>query len=36
MVEPPEGTKYLIARVAISEKWFPKEEKALQASLNTP
>jgi hypothetical protein len=33
MVEPPEGSEYMIARIAISEKWFPKEEKAVQASL---
>jgi hypothetical protein len=36
MVEPPEGTEYMIASIAISEKWFPKQEKALQASLKDP
>ena len=36
MVEPPAGTEYMIASIAISEKWFPKPEKALEASLKNP
>ncbi len=35
MVEPPEGSEYMIARIAISEKWFPNEDKAIQVSLET-
>jgi hypothetical protein len=36
MVEPPKGAEYMIVSIAITEKWFPKEEKALRASLETP
>ncbi len=36
MVEPPQGSEYMLANIAISEKWFPSEKEALQERLKTP